>query len=186
MGHRAAGSPGQLFWDDAEGGWFSTTGKDPTVLVRMKEDYDGAEPTASSVSVLNLLALSHLSEERAPGWSEKIEKTLRLFAERLEKAGRGVPMMAAALSAYAAGPAQVVIVGESESGALARTVANRYLPFAIALNLSEENRGLLEEALPLVASMKPIDGKPAAYVCRNFTCGPPATSVEELDLALRS
>jgi len=33
--------------------------------------------------------------------------------------------------------------------------------------------------------MKPIDGKPAAYVCRNFTCGPPATSVEELDLALR-
>jgi hypothetical protein len=41
-----------LFWDEADGGWFSTTGRDPSVIARMKEDYDGAEPTASSVSVL--------------------------------------------------------------------------------------------------------------------------------------
>ncbi len=33
-----------LFWDDEGGGWFSTTGDDPTVLLRLKEDYDGAEP----------------------------------------------------------------------------------------------------------------------------------------------
>ena len=49
----------ELFWDDVDGGWFSTTGRDRSVLLRMKEDYDGAEPTASSVSVLNLIALSH-------------------------------------------------------------------------------------------------------------------------------
>ena len=41
----------ELFWDEAGAGWFSTTGQDPAVLLRMKEDYDGAEPTASSVSV---------------------------------------------------------------------------------------------------------------------------------------
>ena len=45
------------------GGWFSTTGRDATVLLRMKEDYDGAEPTASAVSVMNLLTLSHLESE---------------------------------------------------------------------------------------------------------------------------
>src|SRR5258705_6025659 len=49
-----------LFWDDQAGGWFSTTGRDPSVLGRMKEDYDGAEPTASSVAVVNLLVLAHL------------------------------------------------------------------------------------------------------------------------------
>ena len=38
----------ELFWDEADGGWFSTTGRDASVLLRMKEDYDGAEPTASS------------------------------------------------------------------------------------------------------------------------------------------
>src|SRR6201999_3084888 len=48
----------QLFWDDANGGWFSTTGSDPSVLLRMKETYDGAEPAASSVAAMNLQMLS--------------------------------------------------------------------------------------------------------------------------------
>src|SRR4029079_7331389 len=97
----------ELFWDEQAGGWFSTTGNDPSVLLRMKEDYDGAEPTASSVSVLNLLVLAHLVEDAA--WSDRIERTLRLFATRLEQMGRGVPMMAAALSTYLAGVQQIVI-----------------------------------------------------------------------------
>ena len=86
----------ELFWDDAGGGWFSTTGRDPSVLLRMKEDYDGAEPTASSVSVLNLLVLSHLVDDRSgPSGSSG---RCGCSATRLEQMGRGVPMMAAALS----------------------------------------------------------------------------------------
>src|SRR5262249_56000933 len=75
----------ELFWDDGAGGWFSTTGRDPSVLLRVKEDYDGAEPTASSVSVLNLLMLSHLVE--GAGWNDKIDKTLRVFGGRLQQDG---------------------------------------------------------------------------------------------------
>ena len=78
----------------------------PRVLLRMKEDYDGAEPTASSISVLNLLVLSHLIEE--PRWADRIERTFKYFATRLEQMGRGVPMMASALSAYLSGMRQVV------------------------------------------------------------------------------
>ena len=51
----------------------------------MKEDYDGAEPTASSVSVLNLLALSHLVHD--PQWTDRIERTLRCSATRLDADG---------------------------------------------------------------------------------------------------
>jgi len=40
--------------------------------------------------------------------------------------------------------------------------------------------------LPLVASMKPIDGAPAAYVCRNFSCRPPVTSAADLERELTS
>src|SRR5262249_39744063 len=99
----------ELFWDERDAGWFSTTGRDASVLLRMKEDYDGAEPTASSVSVVNLLELSHLVEDRS--WSDKIERTLRFFGPRLEQLGRGVPMMAAALSTYVDGLRQIVLVG---------------------------------------------------------------------------
>src|SRR5919197_1173928 len=96
----------ELFWDDAAGGWFSTTGEDPSVLLRMKDDSDGAEPTASAVSVLNLIVLSHLIEDAQ--WPDRIERTLRLFGSRLEQAGRAVPMMAAAVSTYLAGVQQIV------------------------------------------------------------------------------
>jgi hypothetical protein len=172
----------ELFWDAADGGWFSTTGQDPSVLVRMKEDYDGAEPTASSVSVLNLLALSHLVE--SDGWPEKIEKTLKLFATRLEQMGRAVPMMAAALSTYLAGPQQIVIVGEDAPGALARVIALRYLPSAITLNVSGDRQTRLASALPLIAAMTAVDGRPTAYVCRNFACRQPVTTVEGLEREL--
>ena len=114
-----------------------------------------------------------------------VEKTLRLFAQRLEQAGRGVPMMAAAFSTYAAGPQQIVVVGEDVGGPLTRTIAQRYLPFATTLGVAEGRRERLAAVLPLIGSMKPVDGKPAAYVCRHFTCAPPVTSVEELEQALR-
>ena len=136
----------ELFWDEANGGWFSTTGTDPSVLVRMKEDYDGAEPTASSVSVMNLLVLAHLVEDA--GWTERIERTLRLFAARLEQLGRAVPMMAAALSTYWAGLQQIVIVGEEGRAELERAVGSRYRPFAIALAL-DDNQEAVGESRPV-------------------------------------
>jgi uncharacterized protein YyaL (SSP411 family) len=53
------------FWDPVDAGWFSTTGDDPSVLLRLKEDYDGAEPAAASVTVRNLITLGHLTGDAA-------------------------------------------------------------------------------------------------------------------------
>ena len=94
-----------LFWDDDAGGWFSTDGRDRTILWRFKEDYDGAEPAASSVSVHNLQTLERLGSAPRDA-HDKIERTLKLFAERLTTMGRAVPMMLAALSAWHAGEAR--------------------------------------------------------------------------------
>ena len=155
----------ELFWDEADGGWFSTTGRDRSVLLRMKEDYDGAEPTASSVSVLNLLMLSHLIDN--PQWTERIERTLRLFGARLEQIGRAVPMMAAALSTSLAGVQQIVLAGDEPARQdLARVVARRYLPFAITIEIRDEHRDRLAAMMPFLAAMQPSSGA-AAYVCRD-------------------
>jgi uncharacterized protein YyaL (SSP411 family) len=176
----------ELFWDEERGGWFSTTGKDPTVLLRMKEEYDGAEPAASSVSVLNLLALSHLIEDAS--WQDKIERTLTLLASRLEQVGRAVPMMAAALSTYVAGPQQITIVRENGAEGvpdLERAVSSRYLPFALTFSVDAARQRDLAEVVPLMAAMKPVAGTSAAYVCRNFACQAPVTSVGELERQLQ-
>jgi uncharacterized protein YyaL (SSP411 family) len=172
----------ELFWDEAAGGWFSTTGRDPSVLLRMKEDYDGAEPTASSVSVLNLLVLSHLISDSQ--WNERIDRTLRLFGTRLEQMGRGVPMMAAALSTRIAGVQQVVIVDAGDDDEIDRALALAYLPFAIQLRVTKESQRALAGSLPFIEAMRPVDGATAAYVCRDFTCRQPVTTVDALQQEL--
>jgi uncharacterized protein YyaL (SSP411 family) len=177
----------ELFWDEAGAGWFSTTGRDPSVLLRMKDEYDGAEPTASSMAVMNLLTLSHLVDE--PVWIERIERTLGAFRERLEQLGRGVPMMGAALSTYVAGMQQIVIVegaGSESESELERTLGRRYLPFAIQLRLTSERQRRLAGSLPFIAAMTPVDGKTSVYVCRDRTCRAPATAIDDLEGALAS
>ena len=176
-----------LFWDDAEGGWFSTTGADPTVLMRLKEDYDGAEPAASSVSVLNLLTLAHLTAN--PEADEKIRRTLALFSARLREYGRMVPLMSVALATYHAGLAQVVLVAEgdaADAAPLLDTLATTYQPFSIVVPVhAGSTQRQVADLLPFIGAMTPIDGHATAYVCRNFTCERPVTDVAGLTERLR-
>jgi uncharacterized protein YyaL (SSP411 family) len=170
------------FWDAAEGGWFSTTGDDPSVLLRLKEDYDGAEPAASSVSVLNLLVLSHLVQNDDSG--EKIERTLQLFGDRMVTIGRAVPMMLAALSSYHAGTSQLVIAGRPDDPSMMtmmQTAGRMYLPFMVTVPLVPEHRDAMQRVLPWAGNFEASEaGIATAYLCRNFACDAPTTSVDVL------
>jgi hypothetical protein len=169
------------FWDEENGGWFSTTGRDASVLLRLKEDYDGAEPAASSVSVLNLLVLSHMVQN--DGYAGKIERTLRLFGDRLETLGRAVPMMLAVLSSYHAGISQLVIAGRVDDERMQEMmqVAGRtYLPFTVVMPIVPEHRDALQRVVPWTSAYAEGKAGATAYLCRGFTCEAPTTSVEEL------
>jgi uncharacterized protein YyaL (SSP411 family) len=173
----------ELFWDDVDGGWFSTTGTDSSVLLRLKEEYDGAEPAASSVSALNLLTLAHLTGHANP----KIERTFGMFANNASMRGRAVPMMLAALSTYHSGMPQVVLAGEPDDPAtvaLTTELRRRYLPTAIVLPLRDGHREVLSRLLPWTAALHRQDGRATAYVCRDFVCDLPATTPEELSRVL--
>jgi uncharacterized protein YyaL (SSP411 family) len=175
-----------LFWDAGQGGWFSTTGEDPSVLLRLKEEYDGAEPSASSVAVMNLLALSHLTGDAS--MAAKIESTLQMFGGNASMRGRSVPMMLAALSTYHAGIPQVVIVGEpGESGTrlLTDVVRKTYLPHAVVVPVREPHREALAGLLPWTKDLRMREGRATAYVCREFACQAPTTSPDELARQLK-
>jgi uncharacterized protein YyaL (SSP411 family) len=170
-----------LFWDPTDGGWFSTTGRDPTVLLRLKEDYDGAEPAASSVAVLNLLVLSHLTGDDA--MRGRIERTFGEFGSRAADTGRAVPMLLTALSTYHADMPQIVLVEGGEPAAfeaLTQVMRDRYLPTAVTVPVRQAHRSSIERLLPWVAAMTARDGQATAYVCRDFACQAPVTSAESL------
>jgi uncharacterized protein YyaL (SSP411 family) len=175
-----------LFFDERDGGWFSTTGEDPSVLLRMKEDYDGAEPAAASVAVLNHLLLGHIVGDAA--LVERARRTLERYGPEIGRAVRVMPLMASNIVLWTAGGSQVVVAGRADADdfrALERAVARRYLPTTVTIHRDERRMdGAIAARLPWLASMGVVDDRAAAYVCRQFACQAPTTDPAALDEAL--
>jgi uncharacterized protein YyaL (SSP411 family) len=174
----------EKFRDPASGALFDADGTDSSILVRMKSRYDGAEPTGNSIAAANLVLLSRILEK--PELSGRANGILDDFAGLLTSQPLTVPMLACVRDALSLPPEHVVIVGPADDGvvlAMIRMAYSTYHPDRIVLLFSGD------EDLPADspwASMKPVGGKPAAYVCRDYTCQLPVTSIEDLDQLLQS
>jgi uncharacterized protein YyaL (SSP411 family) len=172
----------RLFFDEKNGGYFSTSGKDDSVFLRMKDDNDGAEPAASSIAALNLLRLAQFRDDKQ--MTERARKTIDAFATTLGHFPSAMPQMLVALDYSLNKPRQIVIVGEKdapETKALLREVHRHFLPKTILfLADGAEGQKYLGEKNEAIRAMSSIDGKPAAYVCENFTCKAPVTDSKQL------
>jgi uncharacterized protein YyaL (SSP411 family) len=168
------------FWDETEGGYFNSA-PDPHVLIRTKEDYDGAEPSANSLATLNNLRLANLLER--DDLRQKGEQTLQLFGTRLQQNPSSMPEMLCAQMMLQTPPQHIVIVGkpdDADTKVLLSAIWKTFAPFKNLILLSNQTRPFWEKHLPFVAAMQQIDGKATAYVCRNFACQKPTNNVEVL------
>jgi len=175
-----------LFHDARDGGWFSTTGTDRSVLLRVKEDYDGAEPAAASVTVRNLITLGHLLGDRT--FTDLAARTLERYGPHIGRAVRVMPLMVANIALWHGGATQVVVAGpagDAGTRALEAEIARQHMPWAVTIPLSDSTR----TTLPWLKAMAPRDGHATAYVCSDFTCQAPVTEPavlrEQLEALLR-
>ncbi|PYI69175.1 MAG: thioredoxin domain-containing protein [Verrucomicrobia bacterium] len=177
----------RLFFDEKNGGYFSTSGRDESVFLRMKDDNDGAEPAASSVAALNLLRLSQLRDDK--NMAERARKTIDAFATTFSHFPSAMPQMLVALDYSLTKPRQIVIAGKKdapETKALLREVHRHFLPKTIlVLADGAEGQKFLGEKNETIRSMSLVEGKPAAYVCENFTCKAPVTDQAHLGELLK-
>ncbi len=172
----------ELFLDKKHGGYFSTTGKDKSVLLRMKDDNDGAEPSASSVSALNLLRLAQMRE--AKPWEAEARKTIDAFSGVLRRAPTAMPQMLSALDFALGKPRQIVLAGKKEADdtrKLLREIRGHFLPNTVVLLADGgKDQKYLAETHEEIGAMKMVDEKAAAYVCENFTCKAPVSETKGL------
>jgi uncharacterized protein YyaL (SSP411 family) len=162
----------EIFWDQETGGFFDTPGNDPSILIRTKEEYDGAEPTGNSIAAMNLLRLSVMTNN--PDWRPNAERTIMAFGEKLQRVPESAPQMLCALDWLTSSPREIIIAGSinaNDTRLLLREVHSRYLPNAVLL-FADGGKGqqFLSRSLPFLKDLHPTDGKPAAYVCRNYAC----------------
>src|SRR5437868_6284972 len=179
----------RLFFDEKNGGYFSTSGKDESVFLRMKDDNDGAEPSASSIAALNLLRLSQFRDDPAAAGAERARKTIDAFTTTLSHFPSAMPQMLVALDYSLSKPRQIVIAGKKnapETKALLKEVHRHFLPKTVlVLADGAEGQKYLGEKNEAIRAMSPIDGKPAAYVCEYFTCKAPVTHPKQLGELLK-
>ena len=177
----------RLFFDEKNGGYFSNSDRDESVFVRLKDDNDGAEPAASSIAALNLLRLSQICDD--PKIAERAKKTTAAFATILSRFPSGMPQMLVAVGNLLGKPRQIVIAGKKDSPetkALLKEVHRHFLQNTIVL-LADANEGqkYLGEINEAIRAMSLVEGKPAAYVCENFTCKAPVTDLKQLSDLLK-
>jgi uncharacterized protein len=172
----------RLFFDEKSGGYFTTSGKDASVLLRMKDDNDGAEPAASSIAALNLFRLSQFRDDKQ--MAERARKTIDAFAAILSHFPSAMPQMLVALDYSLSKPRQIVIAGKKdtlETKALVKEAHRHFLPKTILLLADgAEGQKYLGERNEAIRAMSTVDGKPAAYICENFTCKAPVTDPKQL------
>ncbi len=153
------------FWDDEHGGLF-TTGHDGEHLVaRDKDLQDGAIPSANSTAAVALLRLSALTGHQR--YRIHAEAVLRLVGGLAAEAPAGFGVLLEALDLHHRGITEIVVAGDRPE--LVDVVHERYLPNAV-LAWGERFTSPLWDGRS--------DG--AAYVCRDYACGLPASDVDAL------
>ncbi|MCU0271421.1 MAG: thioredoxin domain-containing protein, partial [Acidimicrobiales bacterium] len=158
----------ELFWDDVDGGVF-TTGTDAEQLVtRPKDLMDNATPSANSLVALGLLRLAALTGQDR--YRERAEEILRLLAPLAARHPQAFGHLLAAADLANSGTIEVVVAGDRPD--LVRVVTGAYRPNTVlAWGTPFES--------PLWAGR---DAGPAgrAYVCRDFTCHLPVETADAL------
>jgi uncharacterized protein YyaL (SSP411 family) len=155
------------FYDATAGGFWQSEAGSKDLIVRIKEDYDGAEPSGNSVAILALLRLSALTEQKAFG--EAARKSLALFSDRMEQVPQAVPYMLMGLSFSLEEPRRLVITGGADTPeglSLLRAAHGVFQPHKVVLS----TEGPVE---PFARTLPAMDNQPTAYVCTGNACLPP-------------
>jgi uncharacterized protein YyaL (SSP411 family) len=180
------GTQDRLFLDEKNGGYFSTSGKDKNVVLRMKDDNDSAEPAASSIAALNLLRLAQLRNDKQ--FEERARKTIAAFAPAVNHFASAMPQLLVALDFSLSKPRQIVIAGKIDSEqtrALLKEVHRHFLPNKVLILADGgESQKFFGERNEAISAMSMVDGKSAAYVCENFTCKAPVSDIKALNALL--
>jgi len=164
----------KYFYDHEKFGFFDTSGRDSSILLKTKEDYDSAEPTGNSIAILNLLRLSQILAKEE--WFDIAYKSIRLFSAKISSQPYAMPQMLSALDFATNKPKQIVISGKHDSHEVHEMlleIHKRFIPNKVLI-LTEGDTELLK---PWQIYKSDV---PTAYVCENYACKLPVRTREEL------
>jgi uncharacterized protein YyaL (SSP411 family) len=167
------------FWDGQDGGFYFTSSDHEELITRTKDYFDNATPSGNSVASMVLLKLGLLTQDQE--YSQRAVSILRSLRPAMTRYSGAFGYLLSAADFYLCEPKEIAIVGKLESHevrSFVDEIYRRYLPNKVVAACDPEDNAASE--IKLLAGRTPVEGRATAYVCRNYTCLAPATTVEEL------
>ena len=166
------------FHDAENGGFWQSAAGATDLILRVKDDYDGAEPSGNSVATLALLKLGAITGENH--FIEAAGKTLRRFAHRLQNFPQALPFMLHALDFQLEEPRRAVVVGKNHSAGFQKLLGaahSVYQPNKIILG----NTGAVGEFVKTL----PAKNEALVYLCTGNACQPPTSEIAKVKELLK-
>jgi uncharacterized protein len=166
------------FFDPVLGGFWQSGAEERNLILRTREEYDGAEPSGNSVATEALLKLAEITGRE--DLAKAAGLTLQHYASRLEEQPAALPHLLIAAAMSLEPRPRVVIAGDAQSPAgitLIHAAHSVYQPYKVVLGTT----GPVEA---FARTLPAREGVPTAYVCTGTTCQPPVTSPAALRTSL--
>jgi uncharacterized protein YyaL (SSP411 family) len=167
------------FHDNATNTFFLTTSAHSNLYMRPQPTYDGAVPSGNSLATMAMLRLSYYLDRA--DWRTLAIDALGAGSDMMKQAPRGFMNQLLTVDYHLHPPAEIAILGcGAEADAMRRVVNSTFVPNRILVAADSAID------LPLLQGKEMIDGKPTAFVCRNYACQLPVTTPDALAEQLRS
>lgn len=167
-----------LFWDDENGGFYFSGSDNENLLMRQKEDYDGAVPSGNSVAAMVMIRLSRLTGDYQ--LEEKVQKLFYASAVQLNRYPQGHSFLLQTYLLTQMGLKEVVVLkgkDDDQMELLLRELQQEFHP-SITYLVSDDLEGLKEIA-PFTSDYRQIAQKTTVYVCENYICNKPTDNFQE-------
>jgi uncharacterized protein YyaL (SSP411 family) len=156
------------FYDAEQGGFWQSSAGAKDLIFRVKDDYDGAEPSGNSVAIMGLLRLGWITDRSE--FTDAARKSLQLYSTRLQELPQAVPYLLQALDFSLQEPRRAVVAGapaNAQTRALLRAIHSVYQPNKVVLGIA----GAVEP----FAKTLPAKGGAVVYLCTGTSCQPPTS-----------
>jgi uncharacterized protein len=173
-------------FSDPAGGWYASGESHETLLARAKPSFDGAEPSGSSVALMNALRLAVLTDDDE--WRQLAARGFLAQAKVLTERPLAMTEALLALDFYWDCPREIAVLwptGQADAAAPLLSVLRRtFLPSRALTGASDAEVASLGKVVPFVRDKTTQSGQATAYVCRQGTCQLPTTDPEQLRVQL--
>ncbi|MBZ0268590.1 thioredoxin domain-containing protein [bacterium] len=173
-----------LFGDAEGGGWYHTAEDGEVLVARTRTGFDNATPSPNGIAAQVMARLAAMTGR--DDYRTTAELAVRRFDSLLRRQPGGAVSLLRALDLLLHEDGEIVFAGKpTDEGMqrLIRPVHRAYLPGTV-LALRSPEHPEAEELIPMLAGKTLVKKEEAVYVCRNFACQAPVTTVAEVERAV--